>query len=152
MSSEMSQEPAETSKSPKMNSPIPKIPTPKFRIVLTAVQVFPLASQTSMTSRLVPKQSFIVQARFQLQGEDVRSLTAQEHFFEVKVYTNEMTSGSTKLLTTYRAKLIRDVMEYDVRREVPGLLPGLYRISIVIFLRKPVKLGGFYDKTIIHVI
>ena len=80
------------------------------------------------------------------------ALTTQGFFYEMKIFAKELTSGKCSLLTTYSAKLIRDVLEYSIPAKMPGLSTGLYRLTVVIILSTPVKIGGFYDKTTVDVI
>lgn len=125
---------------------------PKSSLIVSDVQVFPSGTPDLLTLILTPEEPFIVQAHFQLQGPDSDSLTTQEPTYEMKVYANEVTSGKSKLLTTYSARLIPNVLEYTAPAGVPGLSSGLYRLFTVVILSVPIEMAGFYGKTIIHVI
>jgi len=132
-------------------TPTPGPVRPKSSLIVSDVRVFRPEHPDFVALTLTPEESFVVQARFQLQGPEVQFLTTQKSSFEMKVYANEVTSGKSKLLTTYSAKLIQDVLEYTAPVEVPGLSPGLYRLFTVVILSAPIKMAGFYGKTIIHV-
>lgn len=125
---------------------------PKSSLIVSDVQVFPSGTPDLLTLILTPEEPFIVQAHFQLQGPDSDSLTTQEPTYDMKVYANEVTSGKCRLLTTYSARLIPNVLEYTAPAGVPGLSSGLYRLFTVVILSVPIEMAGFYGKTIIHVI
>lgn len=135
----------------KVEAPSPGLLRPIASLIVSDVRVFRPGRPDFMTVTLTPEESFVVQARFQLQGPDARSLTARESSYSMTVYAKEVTSGKSMLLTTYSAELIRDVVEYAAPTKMPGLPPGLYHLFIVVILRAPIKMAGFYE-TIIHVI
>jgi len=136
----------------KVGAPTPGFLGPKSSLIVSDVQVFRPRAPDFMTLILTPEEPFVVQARFQLKNFEAPFLAVQEFSYEMKVYANAVTSGKSKLLTTYQARLIQDVLEYVAPAEVPGLSPDLYRLFTVITLRAPIKMAGFYGKTIIHVI
>ena len=135
----------------KVEVPTPIPLRPKSSLIVSDVRVFRPEHPDFVALTLAPEESFVVQARFQLQGPAVQFLTTQAFSFEMKVYANEVTSGASMLLTTYSAKLIQDVLEYTASAEVPGLPLGLFRLFTVVILSAPVKMAGFYGKTIINV-
>jgi hypothetical protein len=126
-------------------------PRPKSSLIVSAVRVVHPEDPDILTLVLTPEEPFIVQARFRLQGPDSDSLTTQEPSYEMKVYANEVTSGKSRLLTTYSTKLIQDALEYTASAEVSGLPLGLYRLFTVVILSAPIKMAGFYGKTIVNV-
>jgi hypothetical protein len=136
----------------KVGAPTPGSLGPKSSLIVSDVQVFRPRAPDFMTLILTPEEPFVVQARFQLKNFEAPFLAVQEFSYEMKVYANAVTSGKSKLLTTYQARLIQDVLEYVAPAEVPGLSLGLYRLFTVIILGAPIKMAGFYGKTIIHVI
>jgi hypothetical protein len=105
-----------------------------------------------MTLVLSGEEPFGLKARFQLQGPDAQYLTTYATSFEIKVYANEVTSGESRLLTTYSTKLIQDLLEYTAPTRVPGLPHGLYRLFTLVTLSKPIKIGGYHDGPVIQVI
>jgi hypothetical protein len=115
------------------------------------VKIFSAHSPGIMTLTLDPDEDFVVQARFQLQGPDAFSLTADEFSYEMKVYANEVTSGTSKLLTTHSANLVKDVLEYTPQADVSGLSPGLYRLVTLVTLHTPIKMAARHTRLIIHV-
>jgi hypothetical protein len=137
---------AEKAKAP-MSGPLRS----KSNLTVSEVRVFRLGDPDFMTLVLTGEEPFGLMTRFQLQGPDAQFLITHASSFEIKLYTNEVASGKSKLLTTYSAKLVQDVLEYTASVEAPGLRPGLYRLFTVVILGAPVKLAGFYGKTIINV-
>lgn len=125
---------------------------PKFSLVVSDIQLFNSRAPNIMNLTVMSGEPLIVQARFQLQGLEARSFTAQEPFYEMKVYINEITSSTPKLLTTYRAKLIQNVLEYTVPTEVSGLSHGLYRLFTVVTLGADIKMASHYDGPMVQVI
>lgn len=125
--------------------------SPKSNLMIPELQVLHLGDPDHMTSVLTPEEPFSIKARFLLQGADAHLLTTHGSSFELKLYANEVTTGRSKLLITYRAKLIQDVLEYTAHLEVPGLPPGLHRLFTMVTLNAPNRIGGFDDKIIIHV-
>jgi hypothetical protein len=124
----------------------------KSNLIVSEVRVFHLGYSDSMTLVLTGEEPFGLRARFQLQGPDAQSLTTYASSFEIKLYANEVTSGESKLLTTYSAKLIQDLLEYTASTNVPGLAHGLYRLFTLVILSKPIKIGGYHDGPVIQVI
>jgi hypothetical protein len=135
----------------KVTAPTPGPLRPKSSLSISDVRVFRPELPDFVALTLTPEESFVVQARFQLQGPEARSLTAQEPSYEMKVYANEVTSGRSKLITTYSANLIHDVLEYTAPAKMSGLPPGLYRLFTAVILNTPIKMAGFYGETIILV-
>ena len=136
----------------KVTAPTPGPLRPISSLIVSDVRVFRPGNPDFVTLTLTPEEPFVVQARFQLQGPEARPLTAQESSYGMKVYANELTSGKSQLLATYSATLIQDVVEYTAPARAPGLPPGLYRVFTVVILSAPIKMAGYYAKTVIWVI
>lgn len=128
----------------------PESPKPAF-LTISDVQVFRMGVPGVMTLMLSPNETFVVQARFQLQGPEAPSLTAQESSFEMKVYANEVTGSTSRLLTTHRANTVKGVIAYTAQTQVPGLSPGLYRLFTLVTFRAPINLAGYHEGPIVHV-
>jgi hypothetical protein len=133
-------------------APTPQPLRPISNLIVSDVQVFRTGDPGFMTLILIREEPFVVQARFQLQGPEAPSLTAQEPSYKMKVYANEVSSGKSQLLTTYSAELIQDVSQYLAPATMPGLPPGYYRLFTLITLGKPLKLAGYYDGPVVQVI
>jgi hypothetical protein len=101
---------------------------------------------------IIREESFAIEARFQLQSSETRSLTAQKSAYEMKVYANELASGESKLLTTCSESLVKDVPEYTAQTAVPGLSPGVYSLVTLVTLGAPNRLAGYHDGPVIQVI
>jgi hypothetical protein len=101
---------------------------------------------------LDPSQAFVVQARFQLQGAEAPSLTAQASSYEMQVYAHEVTSGASRLLASYKANLVENVLEYTPQTQAPGLSPGLYRLVTLVRLQAPSNVMGHHEGPVVHVI
>ena len=69
----------------------------------------------------------------------------------MKVYVREVTSGKYILLTTYRANLAENVLEYTAQMQVPGLPSGLYRLVTLVTLPAPINMGSQYKGPIVDV-
>jgi len=124
---------------------------PKFSLIVSDVQVFRRGNPDFMTLFLTPEEPFRLQTHFQIQVPNAQTLTLQESSFETKIYVSEISSGNSQLLKTYSVKVIQDVFTYTVPIDLGGLPPGLYRVFTVVTLHGPIKLLGFYGKTIIQV-
>jgi len=126
---------------------------PKSSLIVSGLQAYRLEDPDSWALILTREKPFGIKARFQLEGPEAQFLTTHTTSFEIKLYANEVTSGKSKILTTYSAKLIQNVLVYTAPAEVPGLPSGLYRLFIVVNLSEPpIKMTGFRGKTIIQVI
>jgi hypothetical protein len=119
---------------------------------ISSVQVFRLEVPDVMALTLNREEGFVVEARFQLQGSAVPSLGARGSPYEMKVYVSEVTSGKSRLLTTYNATLIQDVLEYAAKAYVSGLPSGLYRLFTLVTVGEPREVAGHYDGPVIRVI
>jgi hypothetical protein len=104
-----------------------------------------------MALTLSPDEAFVVQARFQLQGAEAVSHSVQESAYEMMVYANKVAGSESKLLTTYSGSLVKDILEYTVQTELPGLPPGIYRLATLVTLRKPIKAAGYHEGPIVQV-
>lgn len=127
------------------------LPAPKSSLIISDVQVFRLGTPDLLALILRSEEPFGLKAHFQLQGPEAQLFSNQEISFELKVYANEITSSKSKLHTTYSGNVIENMLAYTIPIEVPALSLGLYRLFTVITLHAPIKLAGFYGKTIIHV-
>ena len=146
-------EPAISQAPPSVQVGIPTLEPPKQISSLTVsdVRVFRLGTAGAMALSLSPEEDFEVQAGFQLQGPEARSLAAQQSAYEMKVYANKVTNSESKLLTTYRGSLVKDVLEYTAQMQVPGLSSGLYRLFTLVILQSPVKMSGHHEGPIFRV-
>jgi hypothetical protein len=137
----------------EVEAPMPEPPTPTTGLTVSDVRVFRAGVPGVTALALSPGGAFMVQARFQLQGPETSSLTAQEPSFQVQVYAREVISGGpSNMLTTYEANLVEDVLEYTPLVQVPGLSPGLYRLITVVELQAPITMRGRYEGPIVEVI
>lgn len=134
-----------------VEAPTPEPLAPTTGLTVADVQVFRMRAPGTAVLVLSPDEAFVLQARFQLEGPEALSLTAQESSFEVKVYAREVNSGTSTLLTTYSADLVRDVFEYSTQMQVSGLSPGLYRLRTLVTLRAPINMRGHHEGSIVHV-
>jgi hypothetical protein len=132
-------------------APIPEPHRPKSNVIVSEVRVLHLGDSDFTTLILTREEPFGLKASFQLQGPDAHFLLTQGSSFEIKLYANEITSGESKLLTTYSSRTIQDVLEYTTSIKVPGLRPGLYRLFTIVILSASFKMAGFYGKTVINV-
>jgi hypothetical protein len=140
------------SPSAEVGIPVPKPAKQSASLNVSEVQVFRIGAAVAMALPLRPNEPFVIQARFQLQGPDARSLTAQKSSYEMKVFANKVTSSESKLLTTYNGNLAKDVLEYTAQRQAPGLSPGLYRLVLRVTLGAPNRLAGYHEGPVIRVI
>jgi len=125
---------------------------PKFNLMISDVQVFRMGDPELSTFVLPSEQPFIIKSYFSLQGSDSHLLATEELTFEIKIYAREMESGNSHLLLDYSSTVIQHPMQYTSTAEVHGLSCGLYRLFTLIILHRPIKVGGFQNKTIIQVI
>ncbi|HMN31354.1 MAG TPA: hypothetical protein PKE45_24595, partial [Caldilineaceae bacterium] len=142
---------------PAMPSPAPlEAPTPQpiepaASVTISAVGVFRKEVPGVLALTLNPGEAFEVQARFQLQGPEALSLTAQEPSYEMQVYAHEVISGTSPLVTRYAASLAKDVLDYSAQIQVPGLARGLYRLHTWVKLWPATRVAGHYEGPIVHV-
>jgi hypothetical protein len=120
--------------------------------IVSSVRVSRRGEPGSMTLTLTAEEPFLVQTHFHFRGLDARPLTPWERSYEMKVYAHEITRGQSSLITAFGATLMEDVAGYTAPAQVPGLPPGVYRLFTVVTLGAPIKVAGFYSKTIIQVI
>lgn len=135
----------------EVKAPILEHLKPKSNLIVSDVRVVDLGYPEFMTLILAGEEPFGIQARFQLQESDTQFLNANAASCEIELYADEVSGGESKRLTTYSAKLIQDGVEYTASVKVPGLQPGIYRLFALVILSEPIKVAGFYGKTIIHV-
>lgn len=129
--------------------PVPSMPS--THLVVSAVQVFRQEAPDVMVLGILSGETVTVQSRFQLRGPEASHLADAEPPFEVLVYTYEVTSGVSSLLTSYQANLAKGVLEYIAQMQAPGLTPGLYRLFTMVVLLTPLKAAGYYEGPIIKV-
>jgi len=129
----------------------PGPPRPGTGPTVSDVRVFRMGAPGLAALVLSPDEAFVVQVRFQLQGQEALSLTAQESSFEIRVYAREVTRGTSTLLTTHRANLVRDVLEYTPQMQVPRLSLGLYHLVTLVTLHAPINVAGHHEGPIVHV-
>ena len=136
-----------------VKAPIPTSETVTLAVSLTIidVQVFRVGTPDVMALILAPDESFQIQIRFRLQGPDALSLAVQPLPFNIKVYTKEVTSGKSSLLTTYSTNLVKDAVAYTAQTQPLSLPGGLYRLTTLITLEAPVKLAGFFEGPVVQV-
>jgi hypothetical protein len=134
----------------------PEMPTPQLdgrlsRVAISEVNIFRDNTPGIMTLTLKPDEDILVQIHFRLEGPDASSATAQESSFQIKVFAQELTGGTSKLLTIYKANLVNDVLEYAPQVKIPGLSPGIYHLIIWVTLRTPMRLAAYHESLVIHV-
>jgi hypothetical protein len=125
---------------------------PTTNLTISEVQVFRLAAPGTATLFLNPAEAFLIRVLFQLGGPEASSLVAQGSPFEVAVSANEMTGGTSTPLTTYRANLVEEVLEYSAYIQGQGLPPGSYRLATKVTLREPRKMADQYMGPIVEVV
>jgi hypothetical protein len=118
-------------------------------IMISDVRVFRAGVSDATASILNCEEVFVVEARFRLRGSAVPSPGAEGM---MKVYVSEVTSGKSQLLTTCKAILTYDELEYAVLAEAPGLPPGIYRLFTHITLNTPIRVVGYHDGPVIRVL
>jgi len=124
---------------------------PKPSLVVSDVQVFRRGNPDFITILLAREEPFAVQIHFQIHGQNVQLPALQESTFETKIFASEVSSGKSQLLKTHSARLNQHVFKYTVPIDMDGLPFGLYRLSAVVTLQRPINLMGFYGKTMIQV-
>ena len=135
----------------KFEVSIPETPRSVASLNLSDVRVFRGGSPGGMAVTLNSAEAFVVQAGFELQGPQAAALTVQASPYRIQVYAYDVTSGMSTLVTTHRANLVEEVLEYTAQMQVPGLLPGLYRLLTVVTLQGPNKILDHHDGPIVHV-
>ena len=130
--------------------PEPKMPA--TTLTVSSVQVFRADVPDVPALFLTQDEAFLIKVRFQLDGPEALSITANEAPFEMRVYTGEAARGGSSLLKTYRANLVKDVLEYSTQMQVtPGLPTGVHRLFTLVVLYEPVKMINHYEGPIIKV-
>jgi len=135
----------------RVRAPTQEPPKSMFRVTILNIFVSHIGAPGVMTLILNSEEAFLVQARFQLQGPEAPSLRAWESSFEIKVFVKELTSGKSRLLTTYNANLVKDVLEYTAQIQVPGLSTGIYQLITLVTLH-PLNMAGYHEGPIIQVL
>ena len=134
----------------KVKDLAPEQPKGRLTLQIPNIQLFNSSGLNGMSFKA--GEPFIVQARFQLHGTEVQTLTDQEADYEINIYTNEITSGISKLLLSYRSRLIQNIWEYSIPLKLSGLSHGLYRLSILVTLGTDSKVAGHHDGPTIQVV
>lgn len=132
-------------------TPIPQLVGGEGSVVILEVMIFRANMPGIMTLTLGPDEDFIVQTRFRLEGPNASSVTARGSMCQIKVFAQELAGGTAKLLTACQALLVKDVLEYAPQAKVPGLSPGLYRLTAWVTLHTPIKTAAHHAKLIVHV-
>lgn len=133
-----------------VEAPTPEPLEPAISLTVSDVQVSRVGVPGVTALVLNPDEAFVVQARFRLSPEAL-PLTAQESAFQVQVLARELTSGTPTLLAIPKESLVRNVLEYPVEVEVPGLSPGLYRLLTLVTLHAPINMLDHYEGPIVRV-
>lgn len=142
--------PSPTSVSKTISSELSRVAT---KLVVSKVQISSTEDfATGIVSMIHPAEAFMIQTRFRLQGQEAPLLTAQASAYQIQVYANEMNGGKSTFLTSYNGTLVKDVLEYTVQTQAPGLPSGLYRLITLIDLQEPVKMTGHYQGPLVQVI
>lgn len=152
--SPISPKPAIPATPPRAKARVPssRISTSTVSLIVVDVQVFPVGIPTRMTLTLNSDEAFTIQTRFRLQGPDAPALAAQAIPFKVKVYSKEITSGTSSLLASLTANLAKDVAAYTAQTQPLSLPVGLYRLTTLVTLDAPIKLAGFLEGPIVDVV
>jgi hypothetical protein len=132
--------------------PTSEPPRPASDLTVSDVWVFRIGTPGVSALMLNPAEACVVQVHFHLQGPEAHAITAQEPSFEIRVYTHEVTSGASKLLSTHSASLVEDVFGYTAQIQAPGLPPGIYRLVTLVALHAPAKLVAHYEGPVIQVV
>jgi multidrug efflux pump subunit AcrA (membrane-fusion protein) len=135
-----------------IGTPIVPESTQPFSMVVSDVQAFRIADPSVKISVLDSGEPFVVQTRIKLQGYEAPSVTAHESPYEIEIYAREETSRKSKLLNSYRTKLVKDKLEYTVPIEAPGLPAGVYSMLTVATLKEPVNTVSHFERPILNVI
>jgi len=120
----------------KVKAPEPKAPAPVSGLTISDVRVFRKGVRDVEALSFRAGEALVVQASFQVQGPEAPALSAQKESFEVNVFANEVTSGTSRLLTSYRENLVENVLEYRTQMVIPALSPGVYRLTTLVRLLK----------------
>lgn len=129
----------------------PASPGPNLSLTISDVQI--AREQASSRSVLILNtgEGFTVRVRFQIQGSEAPSLSAEEVSYEIEIYARELTSSTSRLLTRYKANLAKNLLEYTSQIYVAGLSPGFYRLDVMVTLQAPFNLGDYYNGPIFRV-
>ncbi len=138
--------------STRVEVPKAESPMPVTSLAISDGNVFRLGSPGFAALTVDSDEKIVVQIRFHLDGPEASALANQGFPFEVYVYTHEITTGGSKLLTTYQANLKKNVLNYTVQMLVLSLSPGKYRLHTMVILHSPTKLESHYDGPIIQAV
>jgi hypothetical protein len=124
----------------------------KSRLIVSSIKVLRSSIQNSTMLILARKEAFILQVDFLLQGFGAYSLAAQGYSYEIKIISQELTEGRCTMVTKHTAKLTTNQLLYMIPISIPGFSVGLYRLTTVVIISAPNRIGGFYAKTLVDVV
>jgi hypothetical protein len=135
--------------------PEPKGPEKKIGralwISISEVQAYPLGAQDFVPLAFDPEQELVVEACFELKGQEATALTAKEPPYEMTVYVQDVSRGSTSAVTSSRDNLVQGELAYTPQIEVSDLMPGLYRLMTFISVLSPEPMRAHYEGPVIQV-
>jgi hypothetical protein len=124
-------------------------------LTISDVQIYRAGVRGGADFTLGPGEAFTVKVRFRLLDEKLISLAAQKPAYQLQLYTNEITSGTSKQCETESETkprhLVPDQVEYEPKITVSGLSPGIHRLITVVTLQLPGTMLGHYDGPLIRV-
>jgi hypothetical protein len=132
----------------KVETPKSEAFTPVSGLTVSDVRVARKGAPGVPVQGLSAGEAFVVQAGFQVQILEAPSLSVQDYSFEVKVFAYEVTSGTSRLLTTHRVALVENVSEYTAQIQAPALSRGLYRLTTLVRL---LNMLDHKDGPVVHV-
>lgn len=135
----------------RVETPRKESAKPVADLTISEVRVYHIGAPSGTALVFNPNEAFVIQPCFQLQGAMATSLTTQESSYEVNVYAYDMTCGASKLLTSHKANLVKEVLGYAVPLQAPGLSPGLFRLMTVVTLQAPDKTMSYHEGPVIQV-
>jgi hypothetical protein len=125
---------------------------PGTTLTVSSVQVFRPEVTGVPASFLDQGEACVVQIHFQLEGLEASSITADETPFEVQIYSWEVARGGSSLLKSYRANLVKDLLEYSAQIQIPRLPTGLHRLFTQVALDEPFKMISYFEGPVIKVL
>ena len=124
---------------------------PSISVTVSEVKVFRKSASEISTLTITPNEDFLVEVSFRLEGTEAPSIMHQGSLYEIKVYANDMTGGSSVMLARHEANLIKEIFEYKNQISVSGLPPGLYRLVTLVTVNEPILLGSFSEGPFVRV-
>jgi hypothetical protein len=120
-------------------------------LVIQDIRLFHQTEPENRTLTLLQNKPFVIQISFKLVGVDAAVLAIQETGYEIKIYSKEVTKGTSELLTKHSGILRKGLLEYIVPVDISGLTSGVYRLFTIVNLSLPTVITTFNSKTIIHI-